>query len=142
MRFVGLSHLLAAIATLTTLAGCATDAAIALKSMGSFHVGGREVTITGKPVSGALIAAVGIAGVTVVRPHVGGIVILGIALATVLRKRQGATRFGMLFGVGALVVAVNSVTRNRQISLEAQSERPTCRSADVTFRLPPERDTN
>jgi hypothetical protein len=32
------------------LTGCATDAPIALKSMGSFHIGGREVTITGKPV--------------------------------------------------------------------------------------------
>lgn len=32
------------------LAGCASDAPIALKQMGSFHIGGREVTITGKPV--------------------------------------------------------------------------------------------
>lgn len=32
------------------LAGCASEAPIALKSMGSFHIGGREVTITGKPV--------------------------------------------------------------------------------------------
>lgn len=32
------------------LAGCATDAPIALKSMGSFHIGGREVTISGKPI--------------------------------------------------------------------------------------------
>lgn len=30
------------------LAGCARDAPIALKAMGSFHVGGREVTISGK----------------------------------------------------------------------------------------------
>ena len=30
--------------------GCATHAPIALKSMGSFHIGGREVTISGKPV--------------------------------------------------------------------------------------------
>jgi len=35
---------------LSALAGCATDAPIALKQMGSFHIGGREVTITGKPV--------------------------------------------------------------------------------------------
>jgi hypothetical protein len=32
------------------LAGCATEAPIALKQMGSFHIGGREVTISGKPV--------------------------------------------------------------------------------------------
>lgn len=32
------------------LAGCASNAPIALKAMGSFHVGGREVTISGKPV--------------------------------------------------------------------------------------------
>ena len=33
------------------LAGCATQQApIALRDMGSFHVGGREVTISGKPV--------------------------------------------------------------------------------------------
>ena len=32
------------------LAGCATPAPIALRDMGSFHVGGREVTISGKPV--------------------------------------------------------------------------------------------
>lgn len=33
------------------LAGCAsTPAPIALKSMGSFHIGGREVTISGKPI--------------------------------------------------------------------------------------------
>jgi hypothetical protein len=39
-----------AAATLTLLAGCASDAPIALKDMGSFHIGGREVLITGKPV--------------------------------------------------------------------------------------------
>src|SRR5688572_29952982 len=32
------------------MSGCASDALIALKSMGSFHIGGREVTISGKPV--------------------------------------------------------------------------------------------
>ncbi|HEY3078041.1 MAG TPA: esterase [Burkholderiales bacterium] len=32
------------------LAGCATQSPIALRDMGSFHVGGREVTISGKPV--------------------------------------------------------------------------------------------
>ena len=32
------------------LTGCANQAPIALKSMGSFHIGGREVTISGKPV--------------------------------------------------------------------------------------------
>lgn len=37
------------IAAMAALAGCA-QAPIALKDMGSFHVGGREVTISGKPV--------------------------------------------------------------------------------------------
>jgi hypothetical protein len=37
------------IAAAAVLAGCA-QAPIALKDMGSFHVGGREVTISGKPV--------------------------------------------------------------------------------------------
>ena len=32
------------------LAACATESPIALRDMGSFHVGGREVTISGKPV--------------------------------------------------------------------------------------------
>jgi len=32
------------------LAGCASQAPIALRDMGSFHVGGREVVISGKPV--------------------------------------------------------------------------------------------
>src|ERR687888_651576 len=32
------------------LTGCATQAPIALRDMGSFHIGGREVTISGKPV--------------------------------------------------------------------------------------------
>ena len=32
------------------VAGCAAQAPIALRDMGSFHVGGREVTISGKPV--------------------------------------------------------------------------------------------
>jgi len=32
------------------VAGCATQAPIALRDMGSFHVGGREVTVSGKPV--------------------------------------------------------------------------------------------
>ena len=35
---------------LALLAGCANQAPIALKSMGSFHIGGREVTISGKPI--------------------------------------------------------------------------------------------
>ncbi|HTP96877.1 MAG TPA: esterase [Burkholderiales bacterium] len=39
------------LATVFALAGCAsTHAPIALQDMGSFHVGGREVTISGKPV--------------------------------------------------------------------------------------------
>ena len=32
------------------VSGCVSHAPIALKEMGSFHVGGREVTISGKPV--------------------------------------------------------------------------------------------
>ena len=36
--------------SLCMLAGCAGQAPIALKDMGSFHVGGREVTISGRPV--------------------------------------------------------------------------------------------
>ena len=35
---------------LALLAGCANQAPIALKSMGSFHIGGREVTNSGKPI--------------------------------------------------------------------------------------------
>ena len=38
------------LALIALLAGCANQAPIALKSMGSFHIGGREVTISGKPV--------------------------------------------------------------------------------------------
>ena len=34
----------------TFLAGCASQAPIALRDMGSFHIGGREVVISGKPV--------------------------------------------------------------------------------------------
>ena len=37
------------IAAVAALAGCA-QAPIALKDMGSFHDGGREMTISGKPV--------------------------------------------------------------------------------------------
>ena len=36
------------LALIALLAGCANQAPIALKSMGSFHIGGREVTISGK----------------------------------------------------------------------------------------------
>ena len=43
------SSLLLASVTVGVLAGCA-QAPIALKEMGSFHVGGREVVISGKPV--------------------------------------------------------------------------------------------
>ena len=38
-----------AVFALALLAGCA-QSPIALRDMGSFHVGGREVTISGKPV--------------------------------------------------------------------------------------------
>ena len=39
-----------ALVALMMLAGCAQQAPYALRDMGSFHVGGREVTISGKPV--------------------------------------------------------------------------------------------
>jgi hypothetical protein len=39
-----------ALVAVALLAGCANQAPIALKAMGSFHIGGREVTISGKPV--------------------------------------------------------------------------------------------
>ncbi len=43
------------------LAGCvSTPAPIALKSMGSFHIGGREVTISGKPIKEVVFAAGGV----------------------------------------------------------------------------------
>jgi len=38
------------IALCLLLAGCASQSPIALRDMGSFHVGGREVTLSGKPV--------------------------------------------------------------------------------------------
>ena len=41
---------LMSISSICLLAGCAGQAPIALKDMGSFHVGGREVTISGRPV--------------------------------------------------------------------------------------------
>jgi pimeloyl-ACP methyl ester carboxylesterase len=37
-------------AAVMTLAACSSNAPIALQDMGSFHVGGREVTVSGKPV--------------------------------------------------------------------------------------------
>ena len=42
------------------LAACATNAPIALKEMGSFHIGGREVTISGKPVKEVLFTPGGV----------------------------------------------------------------------------------
>jgi pimeloyl-ACP methyl ester carboxylesterase len=50
MTASALMRRLCAAATLTLLAGCASEAPLALKDMGSFHVGGREVMISGKPV--------------------------------------------------------------------------------------------
>ncbi len=38
------------LAAITVLAGCADNAPIAQKSMDSFHIGGREVTISDIPV--------------------------------------------------------------------------------------------
>jgi hypothetical protein len=38
------------LAAIALLGGCASQSPIALRDMGSFHVGGREVTISGKPV--------------------------------------------------------------------------------------------
>ena len=43
-------RLLCAAATLTLLTACAGEAPIALRDMGSFYVGGRDVTVSGKPV--------------------------------------------------------------------------------------------
>ncbi len=51
-------YLLASLIAL--LAGCANQAPIALKQMGSFHIGGREVTISGKPVKEVLFTPGGI----------------------------------------------------------------------------------
>ena len=42
------------------LAGCATQAPIALKEIGSFHIGGREVTISGRPVKEVLFTPGGV----------------------------------------------------------------------------------
>src|SRR6202795_2078352 len=36
---------------LLALSGCASDGAIVLRDMGSFHVGGRTVMVSGKPVT-------------------------------------------------------------------------------------------
>ena len=44
---------------LATLAGC-SQAPIQLAQMGSFHVGGREVLITGKPIKEVLFAPGGV----------------------------------------------------------------------------------
>ena len=49
-----------ALAGACLLAGCATQAPFALKDMGSFHVGGREVTISGKPVREVLFTPGGV----------------------------------------------------------------------------------
>jgi len=43
-------RLLRVVAALSLLAACASPAPIELRDMGSFHVGGREVVISGKPV--------------------------------------------------------------------------------------------
>ncbi len=48
-----------AIIALALLAGCAHQALIALQSMGSFHMGGREVTRSGKPVKEVVFMAGG-----------------------------------------------------------------------------------
>lgn len=47
------------IAALAALAGC-VQAPIALKDMGSFHVGGREITISGQPVKEVTFTAGGV----------------------------------------------------------------------------------
>jgi len=47
------------IAACAALAGCA-QAPIALKDMGSFHVGGREMTVSGKPVKEVTFAPAGV----------------------------------------------------------------------------------
>ena len=51
---------LALAALVALLAGCASEAPLALKDMGSFHVGGREVTISGKPVKEISFTAGGV----------------------------------------------------------------------------------
>ena len=40
-----------ALPLLLALAGCASDAPIVLRDMGSFHVGGRSAVVSGKPVT-------------------------------------------------------------------------------------------
>ncbi len=47
------------VAAAAALAGCA-QAPIALKDMGSFHVGGREMTVSGKPVKEVTFAPGGV----------------------------------------------------------------------------------
>jgi pimeloyl-ACP methyl ester carboxylesterase len=49
-----------ALAAVCALAGCVAPAPIALKEVGSFHVGGREVTISGKPVKEVLFTPGGV----------------------------------------------------------------------------------
>ena len=50
----------AGIIAVCALAGCAAQAPIALKEVGSFHVGGREVTVSGKPVKEVLFTPGGV----------------------------------------------------------------------------------
>jgi pimeloyl-ACP methyl ester carboxylesterase len=49
-----------ALISVLLLAACAAPAPLALKDMGSFHIGGREVTISGKPVKEVLFTAGGV----------------------------------------------------------------------------------
>jgi len=52
---------LSLILSMALLAGCATpQGGLAIKEMGSFHVGGREVTLTGLPVKEVLFTAGGV----------------------------------------------------------------------------------
>jgi pimeloyl-ACP methyl ester carboxylesterase len=45
------AHAATALPLMLALAGCATDGPIVLRDMGSFHVGGRVVVVSGKPVT-------------------------------------------------------------------------------------------
>ena len=55
-----MKSLFIAVLAAAALASCATHAPIALKEMGSFHIGGREVTISGKPVKEVLFTPGGV----------------------------------------------------------------------------------
>lgn len=59
-RFPNRLRLSTALAAALVLAGCATPGAIQLADMGSFHVGGREVTLSGLPTKEVLFSPGGV----------------------------------------------------------------------------------